>query len=250
MDLKGRSALVTGGGVRIGRAISMALAGRGMRVGIHCRSSRREAEGAAAEIRRGGGEAIVLQADLSIHAEVERLAGEAEEALTGVDVLVNSASAFFPTPLAGISEKDWDLLLDTNLRAPFFLARSLGLRMAGRGRGKIVNVTDWAAERPYRDYLPYCISKAGLAAATKGLARSLAPHVQVNAIAPGPILPPPGMPEAEREAIRKGTLLGRWGSPEDVAAAVLFLCEAADYATGSTITVDGGRSLAGPAGGS
>ena len=247
MDLKGRLALVTGGGVRVGRAISLALAAKGARLAVHYRASRAEAESAAAEIRKAGGEAVLLQADLSRMEDVERLASEAERAAGGVDVLVNSASAFFRTPVEAITEADWDALLDGNLKGPFFLARRLGLAMRARGRGKIVNITDWAAERPYPSYLPYCISKAGLAAAPKGLARALAPSVQVNAVAPGPILPPPGMSESERAEVASGTLLGRWGSPSDIAAAVAFLCES-DYITGETLTIDGGRSLAGPAG--
>jgi len=138
----------------------------------------------------------------------------------------------------------WDASLDVNLKAPFLLSWTIGRAMRARGRGRIVNLADWAGERPYNDYLPYCVAKAGVICLTKALAKALAPEVQVNAVAPGPVMPPDDLGPDERKAIVRATPLKRIGSPDDVARCVRFLAEEADFSTGAVYLVDGGRLIA------
>ncbi len=238
MDLDGRTALVTGGARRIGRAICLALAGRGVRVAIHCRSSEADAR-ALAELCPGS---TVLRADLADPGERARLLPRATEQLGPLDFLVNNASVYERAPLAEIDEASFDHTLAVNLAAPFFLARDAGLAMRAAGGGAIVNLTDWGVDRPYPDRIPYFAAKAGLEAVTKGLARALAPEVRVNAVAPGPILLEDDAGDAARAAVERATPLGRLGGPDAVATAVLFLLSH-DFMTGETVRVDGGRSL-------
>jgi len=239
MELTGRTALVTGGARRIGRAIVEALAQAGARVAIHCRSSLGEARKLA---RRFPG-AVVVEADLADPEAAAALAGIAEEALGGrLDVLVNNASTFVRAPLGTWTPESVRSALDVNLAAPLLLSHHAGMRMRARGGGCIVNLTDWAIARPYADYVPYFAAKAGLASATAGLARALAPEVRVNAVAPGPILMPEGTDAAYEAKVVGATPLGRLGGPESVVAAVLFLI-GHEFMTGNTVTVDGGRSL-------
>ena len=160
-----------------------------------------------------------------------------------VDILVNNASSFYPTPLEEVTEEQWEDLIQANLSGPWRFAQALGPVMKRRKAGKIINIVDTAAFRPWTSYLPYCAAKGGLVTLTWGLARALAPHVQVNGIAPGPILFPRGIPARERRAAVEKTLLKRAGSPEDVAQAALFLLEGSDYVTGVILPVDGGRML-------
>jgi NAD(P)-dependent dehydrogenase (short-subunit alcohol dehydrogenase family) len=244
MQLQGRWALVTGAGKRIGRVIALELGARGANVVVHHHRSAAEAEAVAASLRSGGVQAITLRADLADAAQARRLASEAETRTGGIALLVNNASNYLRTPFDTITEADWDASLDVNLRAPFVLAWTLGRAMRDRGEGCIVNLTDWAGERPYRHFLPYCVSKAGLIALTKALARELAPAVRVNAVSPGPVLPPAELDADHLAAIVRATPLARLGSPEDVARAIRFLVEEGDYATGSVLHVDGGRSIA------
>ena len=161
---------------------------------------------------------------------------------TPVDILVNSASLFYKTPLKSVTEDDWDNLLDANLKGPFLLSKEIGNRMSHGHGGKIINIADWSGFRPYKNYAPYCVSKGGLITLTKALARDLAPKVFVNTIAPGPVLLPPDFSEAEKEAIIKKTPLGRIGTPEDIANAVNFLLEN-NFINGTVLVVDGGRSI-------
>ena len=242
MTLDGRVALVTGAARRLGRAIAGALAARGARVAVHYHRSGGEAEELVAAIRQADGTAEAFAADLALPAAVEDLAAAVTERLGPVDVLVNNASVFYPTPLATVGEGEWDDTMGVNLKAPYLLSLRLGRAMRTRGAGKIVSLADIAAFRPFRDYLPYSVSKAGLVALTEGLARLLAPEVQVNCIAPGPILPPEEWGEAERARVVARTPLARFGAPADVVAAVLYLVES-DFVTGTTLVVDGGRAL-------
>ena len=238
MDLDGKTALVTGGARRIGRAICLALAGKGVRVAIHCRASEADARDLADRCPGS----VVLRADLADPAERARLLPEAIERLGRIDFLVNNASVYEAAPLAEIDEAAFERALAVDLTAPFFLARDAGLRMRAAGFGSIVNLTDGGIDRPHPDRIPYFVAKAGLEAATKGLARALAPEVRVNAVAPGPILLEEGAGEAAIAAVERATPLGRLGGPEAVATAVLFLL-GHDFMTGETIRVDGGRSL-------
>jgi pteridine reductase len=243
MNLQGKVALVTGAGKRVGQAIALALAQRGATLAIHYRSSRGGAEEAAARINEQHGRAQIFGADLERVDEIDRMVANVIETFGRLDVLVNSASVFYRKPLEELSERDWDLNLDTNLKAPFFLSKFAGAAMRREGAGKIINIGDWAGIRPYNNYLPYTVSKAGLIGLTRALAKALAPEVQVNCVALGPVMPPDEYSPEEIERLRQATLTKTMGSAADVAGAVLFLCEGTDFATGSTLMLDGGRLL-------
>ncbi len=242
MELRGKTALVTGGAKRIGREIALALAKKGARLLIHYNTSEKEAEHVASEIKSLNADCLLFQADLSKTENILKLTAEIFSRVRTVEILINSASLFYKTPFGTVEESDWDRLVDTNLKGPFLLSKEIGNKMFNYGGGKIINIADWSGLRPYKDYSPYCVSKGGLIALTKALARDLAPKVTANAVAPGPVLTPPDMSEHEKEAIANATLLGRWGSPEDVANAVIFLAES-DFINGTVLVVDGGRSI-------
>lgn len=244
MTLNDRVALVTGGAKRIGQAIALTLAERQAQVVISYRRSGREARQTVARIERRGGRAIAFQAELSSAKDVKRLIERIGRRYGRLDVLINNAATFDRVPFERLSERYWDATLDSNLKGPFLCALAASRLMRRRRGGKIINIADWAGIRPYRNFLPYCVSKAGVIGLTKALAIELAPTIQVNAIAPGPILPPAGMGSAERARIARRVPLRRWGSPQDVANAVLFLIEGTDFMTGSVITLDGGQLLA------
>ncbi|HEX9939944.1 MAG TPA: SDR family oxidoreductase [Longimicrobium sp.] len=243
MDLSGKIGLVTGGAVRVGRAISLALASEGMRVIVHYNSSSGEADALVEEIRSSGGEAVAIGADLSRGDAVERLARQAAEAFGGVDVLVNNASVFPPERLEETDEALWDRTLAVNLKAPFLLTRHLAATLRER-RGQVVNLCDLAGVQTWAAYAAHGVSKAGLVHLTRVAARSLAPQVRVNGIAPGAVLPPESMGEDELDALARSTPLKRIGSPEDVTRALLYLLHA-EYVTGEVLVVDGGRMLRG-----
>lgn len=231
--------MITGGARRIGAAITRTLHGAGMDVIIHCHRSLAAAESLATDLNRARpGSARVVSEDLRPVAGATRLI----EACGDLDVLVNNAAAFFPTLLAEAGLAQWDELIDTNLRAPFFLAReaAAGLR---RRRGCIVNISDIHAQRPLRAHSIYSISKAGLDMLTLALAKELAPEVRVNAVAPGAVMWPEQMDPVLQQRILSHTMLKRAGEPEDVAAAVRFLALDAPYVTGQIVSVDGGRTL-------
>jgi NAD(P)-dependent dehydrogenase (short-subunit alcohol dehydrogenase family) len=245
MEIAGKGALVTGAAKRIGRAIALALAERGADVVVHYHRSEAAAHETACAIEALGVRALVLPADLANVREIERLIERAADFLGRLDILVNNASVFFRTPFGSTTEEEWDVHLDVNLKAPFFCAQYAARIMQKQGGGKIINIADWAGFRPYVGYIPYCISKAGVIALTQVLARTLAPTILVNAVAPGPVLLPEEYGEEEVRAILAGTPLKRLGAPEDVVRAVLFLIEGSDFITGHTLVVDGGR-LIGP----
>jgi len=245
MDPSGRWALVTGAAKRVGRCIALALGGLGTNVVVHYRSSAGAARETADALAALGVSATCVQADLGNASAVRRLAAAAENATdgAGIAILVNSASNYLRTSWEDLGESDWDMSLDVNAKAPFLLAHVLGRGMQKRGEGSIVNIVDWAADRPYRNYLPYCVSKAALICLTKALATELAPAVRVNAVAPGPVLLPEHFTDGQREAVRKATPLQRIGTPEDVARAVTFLIAEAEFSTGTILHVDGGRAI-------
>ncbi len=244
MELHGKVALITGAGRRVGRTIALEFARRGASVAVHYRSSKAEAEAVVAEIASSGATARAFRADLDKVSEIETMVADALGAFGQLDIVVNSASVFFRRKFEDISEADWDRNLDTNLKAPFFLAKFAAPAMRRQGAGKIVNIGDWAGVRPYRNYLPYTVSKTGLIGLTRVLAKELAPEVQVNCVALGPVLAPEDYDPVEIQKLVEGTLVKRMGSPEDVARAVLFFCEGTDFATGATLMLDGGRLLA------
>jgi NAD(P)-dependent dehydrogenase (short-subunit alcohol dehydrogenase family) len=242
VDLHGRTALITGGAVRVGRAISFALAHAGARVVIHYNASEEPAERAAGEIRGSGGKAEILQADLASIDEVKRLASEAADRFGPIDILVNNASIFPEARFADVDPGLWDDTIAINLRAPFFLTQILGGRMKESGGGVIVNMADLAGLQPWNAYAAHAISKAGLVHLTKIAARALAPEVRVVAIAPGTILPPENLDESQIQELADRAPLQRIGSPDDAVGAVLYLI-GADFVTGEVLVVDGGRML-------
>ena len=244
MQLQDSVILITGGAKRIGQALALGMAKRGARVAFSYLSSAREARETQDRLEREGTQALAIRADVSKAADVKRMVDAVGRAWGRLDVLINSAATFDRTPFAGVTEADWDRAIDSNLKGPFLCALYASRLMRRHGRGKIINFADWAALRPYRDYLPYCVSKAGVIGLTKALARELAPQISVVAIAPGPILPPPGMSAAARRRAADRTLLKRWGSPQDIVRTAQFLIEGTDFMTGSVVFVDGGELLA------
>lgn len=244
MTLHGKVVLVTGGAKRVGRAVAIALAKRGARVAISYRTSAAEARQTVRDIGRLGVRAVAIRADVSRSADVKRLIAQTVRHLGGLDVLVNNAAVFFKTPWQTLTERDWDCTLDANLKGPFLCALAAGRLMQRRGGGKIINIADWAGIRPYNDYLPYCVSKAGVIALTKALAKALAPKIQVVAIGPGPVALPDDFTAAERARLIKRVPLQRLGSPQDVANTAVFLVEGTDFMTGSLVLVDGGQLIA------
>lgn len=242
MELKDKIALVTGGGVRLGRAIALGLARQGCDVLVHCNKSRRQATQVAREIEALGRNAKVIAADLSDAKKTLKLARDAEKAMGRVDILVNSAAVFWPTPLERLKVKELDAFLDINLKSPYILSSEIGQRMKRRGAGVIINIACISGLKPWKTHVPYSISKAGLIALTVGTAKLLGPEVRVNAIAPGTVLPPPEMTRAQIEARKAGLPLKKIGTPDDIVAAVLYLA-GAGFVTGQVLCVDGGRSI-------
>jgi pteridine reductase len=238
--LRGRVALVTGAGQRVGRAIAVALGGRGMRVAVHHRASADGARETVRLIRAAGGEGATFAADLAEADAPARLVTEVAAHFGGLDVLVNSAAVMERTPVGEVTVEAWDAMFALNLRAPFFAAQAAATVMPDGG--VIVNVADLAAFETWPAYVPHGITKAGVVQMTRALARALAPRVRVNAVAPGAVLLPPGWDEAAAARLVATTPLGRLGSAEDVAQAVLYLVEAG-YVTGETLLVDGGRHV-------
>jgi pteridine reductase len=243
LPLSDRAVLVTGGARRVGAVIARTLHAAGANVVVHCRRSRAEADALARELNgQRGDSATVAQADLLDVAQLARLVDEATHAFGRLDVLVNNASSFYPTPMGQITPAAWDDLIGSNLRAPLFLAQAAApaLRQA---RGLVLNLADIHGMRPLKDHSVYSTAKAGLIMLTKALARELAPEVRVNAIAPGPVLWPENADEQRKAKVIDSTLLKRAGSPEDVARAALYFASDAPYVTGQILAVDGGRSV-------
>ena len=238
-----KAALITGGARRIGACIAKTLHADGFNVAIHYRRSGAAATALAAALNRERDDsAHVLPGDLLRSDEIESLADAARARWRRLDVLVNNASVFRATALDELDEAAFDELIGVNLKAPLFLARRLAPELRRR-RGCIVNLTDIHAGRPLKGHPVYCAAKAGLAMLTRSLARELAPEARCNAVAPGAILwPQDDDDDRRRREIVRRTALGRAGDPADVAKAVAYLV-AADYVTGQTITVDGGRTL-------
>lgn len=248
MELSGKIVLVTGAARRLGRTIALTLAAEGADVVLHVHTSSGEA--LAREIAALGRQAWVIGADLSRPMEAQRLSEVVLARVGRVDILVNNAAVFFPTRLPTLSGSLWRTILHTNLTAPFVLSLLLGRTMRERSMGKIIQIGDWSGLRPLAGYLPYCVSKSGLVALTQVLAKAFAPQVQVNAVAPGPVLPPDHYTAATRHALIAHTPLRRLGQVMDVARAVRFLVTAGDFVTGSVYLVDGGWLISEPVGAS
>ena len=243
MILQGKIALVTGGAVRVGRSISKSLSTAGATLFIHFHKSKKAAESLKREIEDKGRSIYLIQGDLTQMESVHTLIDQVISKGGGIHILINNAALFYKTPLGQVSEEEWDRLFTLNLKTAFFCAQYAGVHMKEHGGGKIINIGDPSGERPWSSYIPYGITKAGIISMTKGLARALAPDVQVNCINPGPVMLPEYYTEEERDRAIRRTLLKREGTAEDIASAVRFLLEGSDYITGSIINVDGGRSI-------
>ena len=241
MEIDGRVALVTGAGTRVGRAIAVKLGKAGMRVAVHFARSEKGAREVADEIIGAGSDARTLPGDLTDPATPPRLVEHTVKLFGSLDVLVNSAAVMLRTPVGEVLVEDWDAMFALNLRAPFFLSQAAARAMGDNG-GVIINIADLAAFEAWKGYIPHSITKAGIVQMTRGLAHALAPRVRVNAVAPGAVLLPEGATQAEADRLISTTPLGRLGSAEDVAQAVMYLI-CADYVTGETLIVDGGRHV-------
>ena len=243
-SLNGKVIFITGGSRRVGAVVCRHLHANGMNLVIHYRSSKDDAHALQAELQQQRPDSVaLLQADLLDYAHLETLVHDAAQAFGRLDVLLNNASSFYPTPVGQATEQQWDELLGSNLKAPFFLSQAAAPYLK-RSAGCIVNIADVHAQRPLKNYPIYSAAKAGLVMLTQSLARELGPEVRVNAIAPGTIL----WPEHELDDAIKAQILERVpqkrsGEPMDIARTVLFLIRDAHYISGQVIAVDGGRSV-------
>jgi pteridine reductase len=243
-DLAGRAVLITGAGRRVGAALAQGFHARGAQVCIHFHRSRHEAEQLAQSLNASrAGSATTFGADLLDVAALPAVVKHVTDTFGRLDVLINNASTFYPTPIGQVTPAQWEDLFGTNLRAPFFLAQAAAPSLAQHS-GLILNMVDIHAQRPLPRHPVYTAAKAGLAMLTRALARELGPAIRVNGIAPGPILwPEEGMDESLKEEIVSRTLLKRCGSPRDVVCAALFFAADAPYVTGQILAIDGGRSV-------
>jgi NAD(P)-dependent dehydrogenase (short-subunit alcohol dehydrogenase family) len=243
MDLNGKVALVTGGAVRVGRAIALAFAQAGADLVINYNSSDVEARKTEAHMVALGRQALAVKADVSQADQVQRLIDAAVAKFGRLDVLVNSASLWKDTPWPEATEADWDLLQGVAAKGAFLCAKAAAPYLSAHGDGAIVNIVDLSALVPFPGFVAHSAAKAGLLNLTYALAMEMAPAVRVNAVAPGAVLPPPGYTQEQIALAKKSTLLQRWGTAEDVARTVVFLAES-PYITGALIPVDGGEMLA------
>ena len=244
--LAGKAVLVTGAARRVGAAIAVAFHAVGARVAVHYRGSEADADALVGRLNATRAEsASAFRADFSDVADCERLVAAVVRAFGRLDVLVNNASSFYPTPVGSITPDQFDDLVGSNFRAPLFLSQAAAPELAKR-EGLILNIADIHALRPLRAHAVYCAAKAALVMLTRSLARELGPAIRVNAIAPGPVhWPERGVDEALRARIVSRTALKRSGTPEDVAKAALFFAKDAPFVTGEVLAVDGGRLAGG-----
>jgi len=243
--MQGKVVLITGGARRVGAASARLLHAAGANLMIHYRSSATEARALQSELNAIRPDSVALiQADLLDIGGLPALVNQTVATFGGLDVLLNNASSFYPTPVGSIGEKDWIDLMGSNLKAPMFLSQAAAPELKKR-RGCIINITDIHADRPMKSYVVYSVAKAGLVGLTKSLARELAPEVRVNGIAPGPIMWPEddsNFDEVSRQRIVSHTMLKRAGDPSDIALAVRFFAMDTHFVTGQILAVDGGRS--------
>lgn len=240
MDIRGKTALITGGAIRVGKAITLGLAQAGANVIINYYGSAAEAEKTASEAKALGVEAMPIQADVADNEQVKKMVAQAGERFGPVDILVNGASLFKQTPVPTPDVSVWQRVTGISIDGAFFCANAVAPGMLAKGEGAIVNIVDLSAWEPWAGLAAHSVGKAALLALTRQLALDLAPAVRVNAVAPGPVLPPPNYDAAKIERLAKKTLLKRWGSPGDVAQAVVFLVQS-NYITADCIIVDGGE---------
>ncbi|NKQ36446.1 MAG: SDR family oxidoreductase [Chloroflexi bacterium] len=240
MNPKGKTALITGGAVRVGKAITLALAQAGANVVINYHSSVEAAEATAVTAQSFGVGTLPVQANVGDADKVADMVAAAQAEFGSVDILVNSASLWRQTPFPTDNLDDWHRVTNILINGAFYCANAVAPLMLARGGGVIINIIDLAAYEPWPDFMAHCVGKAALLAMSRQLALELAPAVRVNAVAPGPVLPPPDYSAAKIAQTAARTLLNRWGTPEDIADAVLFFVRA-DYVTGEALAVDGGQ---------
>lgn len=236
-------ALVTGGGVRVGRAIAWALASSGYRMVVNYHTSATATQTLVDQIREGGGDCISVQADVADRPQVDRLLDATLEKYGGIDVLVNNAAIFDERPFLEVDDDLWQRTLAVNLTGSFNVAQATARVMERGRRGHIINICGTAGISPIGDYAPYCVAKAGVDMLTRCMAEALAPHIQVNGVAPGTVLFPEGTTQEEQRRVIERIPGGAIGRPEDIAEAVCFLAGAPTYMTGTIIAVDGGAGL-------
>jgi NAD(P)-dependent dehydrogenase (short-subunit alcohol dehydrogenase family) len=242
MDIAGKVALITGSSKRVGRETALELARRGARVAIHYRSDEIGARDTLRLVKEAGASGEIFQAELTDQRAVDDMFSALESRMKSLHILVNSASAFDRGTFDQSTPELWKLQMDSNAMAPFFIAQRAARLMRRESHGKIVNLVDVAGETIWPGYLAYSVSKAALIAVNRGLAKALAPEIQVNGIAPGPVLFPDYYTEEQKRLAIERTLLKRAGSARDIVNAVVFLIEN-DYITGEVLHVDGGRHI-------
>lgn len=240
MEMKGKTALVTGGAIRVGKAIALGLAQAGADVVINYHTSAAAAQATVAEINALGVRGLAIQADVADPSQAQAMVAQIGSTLGRLDILVNSSSRFQTTPVLTTTPEAWRQVLGVLLDGPFFLSQAAAPLMQAGGAGAIINILDLAAFEPWPNFIAHSVGKSGLLAMTRALALELAPLIRVNAVAPGAVLAPPHYGPEKLKQVAARTLLQRWGSPQDVADAVVFLARA-DYITGETLTVDGGE---------
>jgi NAD(P)-dependent dehydrogenase (short-subunit alcohol dehydrogenase family) len=242
MKIKGKTALITGGAVRVGKAMTLALAAEGANVIVNYRSSASAAQETALQAQAFGVNTLAIQCDISNPDQVKNMIELSAEKFSSIDILINSASWWQKTPFPMDDFSDWFKVFDILIHGSMYCCNYIAPMMKTKGEGVIINIVDGSAWRPFRGLAAHSVGKAGLLAFTRQLALELAPEIKVNAISPGPVLPPPDYTEEQNKQIAKRTPLKRWGTPEDVADAMIFLVKS-DYITGEFITVDGGEKL-------
>jgi pteridine reductase len=240
MDLQGKTALVTGGGKRVGRGITLALARAGANVVINYNSSADDALKTVADAEGHGVDALAVQASVTDYDEVGAMVDTAVERFGTIDVLVNKASTFLPDPLPTEDLSTWHKSIDTLVHGPFYCANRVAPVMLANDGGVIIGIGDLSAFEPWPGFAGHAVGKGAILSLTRQLALELAPRVRANAVVPGPALRPDDYDDETYNRVAEDTLLGRWGTPEEMAHAVLFLIEA-DYITGEIVTVDGGQ---------
>ena len=243
LPLQNQVALVTGGGRRIGRVIALTLARAGANVVVNYNRSKAAAAATVREIKALGVEAVAVHADVAKARQVQAMFRAVERQFGRLDILVNNAGIFFPAKWDQLTEKDFDRVLGTNLKGPFFCAQAAGRIMQRQKRGRIINISSLGGLQAWSEYMHYCASKAGLIMLTRCLAKALAPHVQVNSVAPGTILFPGEKPDPLIQKVLGHTPLSRAGRPEEIADMVLYLSTCGEFITGQVFVVDGGQSI-------
>ncbi len=234
--------LVTGSTGTLGSAISRRLSSSGVKIALQYHSNKDRAQSLAAELAGSGAEAFALEANLSLEGKASRLVREAAERMGGLNLLVHAASTFDKTPLGTVTEEQWDRIMAVDLKSAFFLAQEAGLMMQ-RGGGRMIFLSDVAAQRPYAGYLPYCVAKAGVDALVRGLAKSLAPKVQVNGVAPYLVTRPEWLSDKGWADLLSKMPMRKASEPDEIASVVEMIAKSGDSITGQVIAIDGGRLL-------